>query len=60
LSDAKEAGYAGMSPGAVFISYAHEDQAAARRLRDFLEEEAGIDVWLEKTMPFVCFAASLR
>jgi len=60
LSDAKEAGYVGMSPGAVFISYAHEDQAAARRLRDFLEEEAGIDVWLEKTMPFVCFAASLR
>ena len=38
---------AGMTPGAVFISYTHEDQAAARRLRDFLEEEAGIDVWLD-------------
>jgi hypothetical protein len=36
-----------MSPGAVFISYTHEDQAAARRLRDFLEEEAGVDVWLD-------------
>lgn len=36
-----------MSPGAVFISYAHEDRAAARRLRDFLEDEAGIDVWLD-------------
>ena len=46
-SDARETGNAGMSPGAVFISYAHEDQAAARRLRDFLEEEAGIDVWLD-------------
>jgi hypothetical protein len=47
LSDAKEAGNDGMSPGAVFISYAHGDQAAARRLRDFLDEEAGIDVWLD-------------
>jgi hypothetical protein len=37
---------AGMEPGAIFISYAHEDQAAAGRLRDFLEE-AGIDVWLD-------------
>jgi hypothetical protein len=46
-SDAREAGNAGMSPGAVFISYTHEDQAAARRLRDFLEEEAGVDVWLD-------------
>jgi hypothetical protein len=43
----RETGNAGMSPGAVFISYAHEDQAAARRLRDFLEDEAGIDVWLD-------------
>jgi hypothetical protein len=46
-SDAREIGNAGMSPGAVFISYTHEDQAAARRLRDFLEEEAGVDVWLD-------------
>jgi TIR domain/SIR2-like domain len=46
-SDVGETGNASMSPGAVFISYAHEDQAAARRLRDFLEEEAGIDVWLD-------------
>jgi hypothetical protein len=46
-SDARETGSAGMSPGAVFISYTHEDQAAARRLRDFLEEEAGVDVWLD-------------
>lgn len=36
-----------MTPGAVFISYAHEDQAVARRLRDFLEDDAGIDVWLD-------------
>jgi hypothetical protein len=47
-SDAGIAGNADMPPGAVFISYAHEDQAAAGRLRDFLEEEAGIDVWLDK------------
>jgi hypothetical protein len=33
-----------MKPGAIFISYAREDQAAARRLRDFLQE-AGLDVW---------------
>lgn len=46
-SDVRETGNVGMSPGAVFISYTHEDQAAARRLRDFLEEEAGIDVWLD-------------
>jgi hypothetical protein len=46
-SDAGSVANASMSPGAVFISYAHEDQAAARRLRDFLEEEAGIDVWLD-------------
>ena len=46
-SDARETGNAGMSPGAVFLSYTHEDQAAARRLRDFLEEEAGVDVWLD-------------
>jgi hypothetical protein len=43
----RDTGNAGMSPGAVFISYANEDQAAARRLRDFLEDEAGIDVWLD-------------
>jgi hypothetical protein len=47
LSETRETGSAGMSPGAVFISYTHEDQAAARRLRDFLEEEAGVDVWLD-------------
>jgi hypothetical protein len=46
-TDPGETGNASMSPGAVFISYAHEDQAAARRLRDFLEEEAGIDVWFD-------------
>jgi hypothetical protein len=46
-SDAKETENPGISPGAVFISYTHEDQAVARRLRDFLEEEAGIDVWLD-------------
>jgi len=46
-SDARETASTSMAPGAVFISYAHEDQAAARRLRDFLEEEAGIDVWLD-------------
>jgi hypothetical protein len=39
---------AGMKPGALFISYTHEDQAAALRLRDFLENEAGIDdVWID-------------
>ena len=32
-----------MKPGAIFISYTHEDQAAALRLRDFLENEARID-----------------
>jgi hypothetical protein len=46
-SDARETSNAGMSSGAVFISYAREDQAAAHRLRDFLEEEAGIDVWID-------------
>ena len=45
-SDVRETAGTSMAPGAVYISYAHEDQAAARRLRDFLEEEAGIDVWL--------------
>jgi len=39
---------AGMKPGAIFISYTHEDKAAALRLRDFLENEAGIDdVWID-------------
>jgi hypothetical protein len=37
-----------MEAGAIFISYTHEDQGAARRLRDFLEEEAGVDVWLDR------------
>jgi hypothetical protein len=38
---------ANMEAGAIFISYTHEDQAAARRLRDFLEDEAEIDVWID-------------
>ena len=46
-SDPGDVANASMSPGAVFISYTHEDQAAAARLRDFLEGEAGIDVWLD-------------
>ena len=46
-SDGRETA-AGMKPGAIFISYSHEDQAAALRLRDFLENEAGIDdVWID-------------
>jgi len=36
-----------MEEGAIFISYTHDDFAAARRLRDFLEQEAGVDVWLD-------------
>ena len=36
-----------MEEGAIFISYTHDDVSAARRLRDFLEEEAGVDVWLD-------------
>jgi hypothetical protein len=48
LSDSRESA-AGMKPGAIFISYTHEDQAAALRLRDFLENEAGIDdVWIDE------------
>jgi hypothetical protein len=31
----------------IFVSCAVEDQAAAQRLSDFLEEEAGIKVWLD-------------
>jgi hypothetical protein len=46
-SGARETAKTSMAPGAVFISYAHEDQAAAHRLRNFLEEEAGVDVWLD-------------
>ena len=38
---------AGMKPGAIFISYTHEDRGAAHQLRDFLENEAGIDVWID-------------
>jgi hypothetical protein len=46
-SDGRESA-AGMKPGAIFISYTHEGQAAALRLRDFLENEAGIDdVWID-------------
>lgn len=37
-----------MAAGSVFVSYAHEDRAAANRLRDFLEEVAGIDVWIDR------------
>lgn len=36
-----------MEEGAIFISYTHADVDAACRLRDFLEEEAGVDVWLD-------------
>lgn len=36
-----------MEKGAIFLSYAREDAAAARRLRSFLEDDAGIDVWLD-------------
>jgi hypothetical protein len=35
-----------MALGSVFISYAREDQAAAEKLRDFLEK-VGVDVWLD-------------
>ena len=45
-SDGRESA-AGMKSGAIFISYTREDQEAARRLRDFLEEEAGADVWVD-------------
>ena len=46
-SDGRESA-TGMKLGAIFISYTHEDQAAALRLRDFLENEAGIDdVWID-------------
>jgi hypothetical protein len=45
-SDGRETAGA-MRPGAIFISYTHEDQAAALQLRDFLENEAGIDVWID-------------
>lgn len=38
---------AAMEEGAIFISYAHDDISAARRLRDFLGDEAGADVWLD-------------
>jgi hypothetical protein len=39
---------AGMKPGAILISYTHEDLAAALRLRDYLENEAAIDdVWID-------------
>jgi hypothetical protein len=38
---------ANMAAGAVFISYTREDQAPARRLRDFLEDEVGADVWID-------------
>jgi hypothetical protein len=42
-----ETANANMEAGAIFVSYTREDQAAARRLRDFLEDEAGIDVWVD-------------
>jgi len=46
-SDGRESA-TGMKLGAIFISYTHEDQAAALRLRDFLENEARIDdVWID-------------
>jgi hypothetical protein len=46
-ADERETAETGMQAGAVFISYARGDQEAARRLSKFLEEEAGIDVWLD-------------
>lgn len=36
-----------MKPGAVFLSYASQDEPAAQRLRDSLDA-AGIDVWFDK------------
>jgi hypothetical protein len=33
--------------GAIFISYDHADAAAAHRLRDFLQNAARVDVWLD-------------
>jgi TIR domain len=36
-----------MATGAIFISYTREDQSSARRLRDFLQDEIGADVWLD-------------
>jgi hypothetical protein len=37
----------GVKPGAVFLSYAHEDAAAAAALRDALQA-AGMSVWFDK------------
>lgn len=42
-----EAAAAEMKPGAVFLSYASQDAAAVRKLRDALEA-AGIDVWFDE------------
>jgi hypothetical protein len=36
-----------MKPGAVFLSYASDDRAAAQAIRDALDE-AGIDVWFDR------------
>jgi len=46
---ADEAGLvnANMASGAIFISYTREDQAPARRLRNFIEDEVGADVWVD-------------
>jgi hypothetical protein len=46
-ADETKTAHANMEAGAIFVSYTREDQAAARRLRDFLEDEAGIDVWVD-------------
>jgi hypothetical protein len=46
-ADKAETAETSMEAGAVFISYTREDQEAAGRLRDFLEEEARIDVWVD-------------
>lgn len=47
LEPRKKSGEA-MARGAIFISYAHDDIAAARTLRDHLEAR-GLDVWLDET-----------
>jgi TIR domain/SIR2-like domain len=47
VKQSREEPAAEMQAGAVFISYAHEDLAAATQIRDALEE-IGVDIWLDK------------